>query len=90
MKANHRTGATYIEVADEGPGIAPEHQRRIFDRFYRVDKSRARAEGGSGLGLAIAQWSVQHLGGQIELESAVGKGSRFRIVMSERPESQTS
>ena len=64
-----------------GPGIAPEHHQKIFDRFYRVDKARSRAEGGSGLGLAIAKWSVRHQGGRIELESQLGKGSTFRIVL---------
>ena len=81
VKASRRNSATVIEVADEGPGIAPEHRQKIFDRFYRVDKARSRAEGGSGLGLAIAKWSVQHQGGQIELESQPGKGSLFRIVL---------
>jgi heavy metal sensor kinase len=84
VKASRRTGATVVEVADEGPGIAPEHHQRIFDRFYRVDKARSRAEGGSGLGLAIAKWSVQHQGGQIEVKSEVGKGSKFRIVLPAR------
>lgn len=89
VQASRREGATVIEVADEGPGIAPEHHQRIFDRFYRVDKARSRAEGGSGLGLAIAKWSVQHQGGQIGVESEVGKGSHFRIVLPARLESQT-
>ncbi len=82
VQASRRDGATVIQVADEGPGIAPEHHAKIFDRFYRVDKSRSRAEGGSGLGLAIAKWSVQRQGGKIEVESEVGKGSTFRIVFA--------
>jgi len=81
VQASRRDGATVIEVTDEGPGIAPEHHQKIFDRIYRVDKARSRAEGGSGLGLAIAKWSIQHQGGQIEVESEVGKGSKFRIVL---------
>lgn len=72
-------GAAYIEVADEGPGIAPEHQQRVFERFYRVDKARTRAEGGTGLGLALAALAVERIGGSIDLNSEVGKGSRFRI-----------
>ncbi|MGA2175815.1 MAG: ATP-binding protein [Verrucomicrobiota bacterium] len=68
-----------VEVADEGPGIAPEHQQKIFERFYRVDKARSRAEGGVGLGLAIVKWSVERMGGTVELDSEVGRGSVFRI-----------
>jgi heavy metal sensor kinase len=76
----HRNGEAIIEVTDQGPGIAREHQPRIFERFYRVDKSRSRSEGGHGLGLAIAKWSVERQAGRIELESESGKGSIFRIV----------
>jgi signal transduction histidine kinase len=71
--------ATVVEVADEGPGIAPEHQQKIFERFYRVDKARSRADGGVGLGLAIVKWSVERMGGTVELESEIGRGSVFRI-----------
>jgi heavy metal sensor kinase len=88
VRASRRDGATVIEVADEGPGIAPEHHQKIFDRFYRADKARSRVEGGSGLGLAIAKWSVEHQGGQIEVQSEVGKGSRFRVVLPARLESR--
>ncbi len=70
-----------IEIADEGPGIAPEHQQKIFERFFRIDKARSRADGGAGLGLAIAKLSVAQLGGHIELESELGRGSRFCIVL---------
>ncbi len=66
-----------IEVVDRGPGIAPEHQQKVFERFYRVDKARSRAEGGAGLGLAIVKWSVERMGGAVELSSEVGRGSRF-------------
>jgi signal transduction histidine kinase len=68
-----------VEVADEGPGIAPEHQHKIFQRFYRVDEARSRAEGGVGLGLAIVKWAVERTGGKVELESEVGRGSVFRL-----------
>lgn len=70
-----------IEIVDQGPGIAPEHQARVFDRFYRVNKARSRDEGGHGLGLSIAKWSVERIGGHIELESELGRGSNFRIVL---------
>lgn len=78
--ANER-GHIVIQIADQGGGIAPEHRERIFERFYRIDKARSRADGGYGLGLAIAKWSIERLGGRIELESAVGQGSRFRVVL---------
>jgi heavy metal sensor kinase len=68
-----------LEVIDVGPGIEVEHQEHIFDRFYRVDKARSRELGGTGLGLAIARWAVEAHGGRIELESADGQGSLFRI-----------
>ncbi len=72
-------GAAVIEVRDSGPGISEEHRAHIFERFYRVDKARARAAGGAGLGLSIAQWAVASHGGTIEVESAEGGGSIFRI-----------
>jgi heavy metal sensor kinase len=70
-----------IAVIDEGPGIAPEHLPRIFDRFYRIDPARSRDAGGTGLGLAIARWAVEANGGRIEVRSEVGRGSTFRIVL---------
>lgn len=75
------TGASIIEISDTGPGIAKEHHARLFERFYRVDPSRSHETGGVGLGLAIARWAVESNGGRIELESEVGQGSRFRIVL---------
>jgi heavy metal sensor kinase len=73
-----------VEVVDQGPGIASEHQQKIFERFYRVDKARSRASGGTGLGLSITRWAVERQGGRIELESEAGQGSLFRIVMPTR------
>src|SRR6266516_1839985 len=70
-----------LTVADEGPGIAPEHRERIFDRFFRVDEGRSRDEGGTGLGLAIAKWAMEGNGGQITVEAGGTGGSIFRIVM---------
>ena len=70
-----------IEVADDGPGIAPEHSQRIFDRFYRADESRSREEGGAGLGLSIAQWAVRVHGGDIQLRAAQGEGCTFQICL---------
>ncbi|MCX5870683.1 MAG: ATP-binding protein [Deltaproteobacteria bacterium] len=74
----------FIEISDSGSGIAPKHQERIFDRFYRVDKVRSRDTGSSGLGLAIAKWAVTINGGHIELVSTLGKGSTFRICLPEQ------
>jgi signal transduction histidine kinase len=72
-------GWVLVDVADEGPGIAAEHQQKIFERFYRVDKARSRTEGGAGLGLAIVKWSVERMGGNVELKSEPGRGSTFRL-----------
>jgi heavy metal sensor kinase len=81
LATGRRGGAAVLEVADEGPGIAPEHQDRVFERFYRVDKSRSREMGGTGLGLALVKWAAEAHGGRVELESEVGRGSTFRIVL---------
>ncbi len=70
-----------VAVRDTGIGIAPEHRERIFDRLYRVDEARDRIRGGSGLGLAIARRAAHALGGRIELDSELGKGSVFRLVL---------
>jgi two-component system sensor histidine kinase BaeS len=70
-----------LRVRDTGVGIGPEHQKRIFERLYRVDSTRDRATGGSGLGLAIVRRAVQTLGGQIEVDSTVGRGSEFRVLL---------
>ena len=62
-------------VADEGPGIAPEHRERIFDRFFRLDEGRSRDSGGTGLGLAIAKWAVEVNGGRITRRQRRGRGA---------------
>jgi signal transduction histidine kinase len=72
-------GRAVVSVADQGPGIPPEHRGRIFDRFFRVDQSRSREDGGTGLGLAIAKWAVEVNGGQITVDHRPGGGSVFRI-----------
>jgi two-component system OmpR family sensor kinase len=68
-----------IAVADTGEGIPPEDLPHIFDRFYRVDKARARKQGGAGLGLSIAQWIAESHGGRIAVESAPGVGTTFTV-----------
>lgn len=69
-----------ITVADTGIGIAAEHQGRVFERFYRVDKSHSKASGGTGLGLSIVKHAVQYHHGRIELESTPGTGTTIRVV----------
>lgn len=73
-------GSSSITVADTGIGIAPEHQGRVFERFYRVDKSHSKASGGTGLGLSIVKHAVQYHHGRIELESTLGTGTTIRVV----------
>ncbi|OGO36965.1 MAG: hypothetical protein A2147_09830 [Chloroflexi bacterium RBG_16_57_8] len=70
-----------ISVSDTGIGIPAEQLPFVFERFYRVDKARSRAEGGAGLGLAIAKYIAEAHGGKIEVDSQVGKGSIFRVLL---------
>jgi len=69
----------WIAVSDDGPGIDPADQDRVFDRFFRVDKSRARSEGGSGLGLSIVRQIARSHGGDVQLRSTPGEGATFVI-----------
>lgn len=71
----------HIQVRDNGMGISDEDQKRIFERFYCVDKGRSKKMGGTGLGLAIVKHIVEYNQGKIELKSEVGKGSRFEIIL---------
>jgi two-component system phosphate regulon sensor histidine kinase PhoR len=73
-------------VRDQGPGIAPEHLPRLFERFYRVDPGRSRKVGGTGLGLAIVKHIAQSHGGYVTLQSAPGKGSTFLIHLPQMPQ----
>ena len=70
-----------VRVNDTGEGIPAKDLPNIFERFYRVDKSRTRATGGSGLGLTIARRLVEAHGGKIEVQSEPGKGSRFSFTV---------
>ena len=69
-----------FSVADTGPGIASEHLPRLTERFYRVDRSRSRESGGTGLGLAIVKHVMQRHGGELKIESELGKGSKFTLI----------
>ncbi len=73
-------GSGEIAVIDSGPGIAREHLPRLTERFYRVDGSRSRDTGGTGLGLSIVKHVAQRHGGELDIQSEVGKGSTFRLV----------
>lgn len=74
-------GRYAFSVQDCGPGIASEHIPRLTERFYRVDRSRSRETGGTGLGLAIVKHVVQRHGGELHIESSVGKGSTFTLEL---------
>ena len=70
-----------IRISDEGMGIPPEDLKRIFERFYRVDKTHSRRLGGAGLGLSIVKTIIDKHKGKIEATSEVGKGTRFTITL---------
>ena len=80
IKIGKDNGRAVVSVKDTGIGIAPEHQSRIFERFYRVDKSHSKETGGTGLGLSIVKHAVQYHGGKVMLDSEVGKGTTITVV----------
>jgi two-component system OmpR family sensor kinase len=77
-------GTARVTVADEGPGIDADNRRRIFERFYRADKSRARASGGAGLGLSIVAGVVAAHDGRVEVDSPAGGGTTFTVQLPRR------
>ena len=81
VRVGTEDGKAVVSVADTGIGIAPEHRERIFERFYRVDKSHSKASGGTGLGLSIVKHAVQYHHGTVELQSEEGKGTTIRILL---------
>ena len=82
VEAEHWDGGIRFSVRDTGAGIAPEHLPHVFERLYRVEKSRSREGGGSGLGLAISHAFVRAMGGAMRAESAgPGKGSTFSFTL---------
>lgn len=76
----HQNGNIVLSVSDTGIGIPQEHQSRIFERFYRVDKSHSKETGGTGLGLSIVKHAVAYHGGRIKLDSKVGKGTKITVT----------
>jgi two-component system phosphate regulon sensor histidine kinase PhoR len=87
VSASGDAGRVDLVVADTGPGIAPEHLARVFERFYRVDAGRSRELGGTGLGLSIVKHMVEAMRGRVSVASNVGKGSTFTVTLS-RPVDQ--
>jgi heavy metal sensor kinase len=81
VATGRRDKVAYIEVRDEGPGLGEEDRGRVFERFYRVDKSRSRQIGGTGLGLSLVKWTAEAHGGAVELDTEPGRGSTFRLVL---------
>ena len=86
VRAGREDGRVTIAVADTGIGIAADHLAHVFDRFYRVDRSRARASGGSGIGLTIVRHLVEAHRGSIRAESpGPGRGSTFTVTLPPAP-----
>jgi signal transduction histidine kinase len=81
IAAARRGSRIEIDVADSGPGIPPGDLERVFERFYRVDKSRARNPGGTGIGLAIVKHLVQLLGGEVRAGNREGGGAVFTVTL---------
>ena len=83
VSVNRQESNAVVSVKDSGIGISLEHQTRIFERFYRVDKSRSKELGGTGLGLSIVKHAVQYLNGKIDLQSSPGEGTTIQISFPE-------
>lgn len=81
-------GFVEIAVTDRGLGIAPEHQERVFERFFRIDQARSRATGGTGLGLAIVKHVAANHGGEVKLWSRRGTGSTFTLRIPAHPDTE--
>ena len=81
VRVGTQDGAAQVTVSDTGIGIPVQDQDRVFERFYRVDKSHSKASGGTGLGLSIVKHAVQYHHGKIDLQSAPGKGTTIRVLL---------
>jgi signal transduction histidine kinase len=87
LRVSRRGANAVLEVSDTGIGITPDELPRVFDRFWRSDRSRSRATGGSGIGLAVVRELVEAHAGDVEVESAPGRGTLFRVTLPAlRPE----
>ena len=80
IETSEDTEQAVISVADTGIGIAPEHQKRVFERFYRVDKSHSKEIGGTGLGLSIVKHGALYHDAKVELESELGHGTTIKLI----------
>lgn len=80
IRVTHENGHSVLSVSDTGIGIPPEHHSRIFERFYRVDKSHSRQSGGTGLGLSIVKHAVQYHNAKLELSSTPGLGTTITVI----------
>lgn len=85
LRAERRANEDVVEVTDQGEGIEPADQERVFHRFYRVDKSRSQEVPGTGLGLAVVKHLVARHGGRVELKSEPGRGTTFRLFFPREP-----
>jgi two-component system phosphate regulon sensor histidine kinase PhoR len=81
VRGSESVGKVQLEVSDDGPGIDAKHLPRLFERFYRVDPGRSRDMGGTGLGLSIVKHLVEAMGGEISVESTLGRGSTFSFTL---------
>lgn len=90
VKVTEENENVVISVRDDGCGIDREHQERIFERFYRIDKGRSKKMGGTGLGLSIVKHIVEYYGGRIQLESEPGEGSCFTVFLPVKTTPETA
>jgi signal transduction histidine kinase len=81
VRVGRQDDAAFLEVADTGVGIAPDELRHLFTRFWRSDRSRSRQTGGSGIGLSVVRELVRAHDGRVDVDSTLGSGSRFRVVL---------